>query len=328
MERTIDIKHDSKLKKLYLIKEDFLIKHNIEKWNFYRNTWKSEFLFSFNKRGMGLRTKDKIEINKFLKSYGLKPYKNTISLFKIKYDNMQKVAFNILQHYQSFFKPIWYENDKTLNNYSSFDSWYILSYSNIEHKSSDFLIVDSYSTDLLETIILNFLDYIFNFGTLEDIDFFEKCLKQKEYSKNKRVIKSLEEQSRINDWKKQQILKSMRKNKSDTIKDTLQNMECEIKIKKYMSLYIKESEIKNIITKNCDYFYNLNDNYQIEDIEKKLFIDLYNLDRNKYIKEMEKIDKTKLSQTYHDKYNSIKYIAFKIQYFIDIFNSLTMPNKK
>jgi sulfur relay (sulfurtransferase) DsrF/TusC family protein len=114
----IDFLNDSTLKKFFAIKDEFLNQFDIDKLQIVHGVHKGhEFDFLYHKQGIGLKRKDKIEVNKFLRAHNIKPYKNTITLFKIKYDNIYKVAFNILQHYQSFFKPIWCEKDNTLNNY-------------------------------------------------------------------------------------------------------------------------------------------------------------------------------------------------------------------
>ena len=278
---------------------------------------------------MKLRSKEKIEINKYLKTYGFKPYKNIILLSKIKYDNLRKVAFNILQYYQSFFQPVWHEKDNTLNNYSPIvKDWSMMSYSNINYTGNDFLLVDSYSTDLSWNIVINFLDYAFNFGTLKDIDFFEMCLKQKDYSKSKRTIKTLYEHEKIYDWEKEQVVKEIVKNKEATIKDTLENTQIQINTQQYMYPYLEEFEsinsksIKNIIVENCDYFFKLGKNNKKGNIQKKLHIDFYGLDKNQYIDNMEEIEDIELYKIYHDRYNSIKFLASKIEYIIDIFKDV------
>ena len=332
----IDIENDSILKKFFLIKDEFLKKFHIEQWHISHFVHKGhEFEIIYQKRALGLRSKEKVEVNKYLKSYGLKPYKNTVPLFKIKYDDIRKVAFNILQHYQSFFQPIWYENDNMLRNPSSLiDTWSMLSYSDIEYKSESYLLVDSYSTDLPWNIITNFLDYLFNFGTLEDIQFFEKCLKQKEYSKYKRSTKSLGEVHRIREWENQQVLSAMVKNRRNTIKETLEDMQCIIGIQKYMYPYMKELEltnkksIKDIIIDSCDYFFNITYNYTNNDIKEKLFIDLFKIDKKEYIDTMEDIDDVELYRNYHDKNNCLELIASEIKAFIHMFKDVQKNYQK
>jgi len=332
----IDIESDSVLKKIFLLKEEFLNKFKIEQWHISHHVYKGhQFEILYHKRGMRLRSKEKTEINKFLKSYGFKPYKNIILLSKIKYDNLRKVAFNILQHYQSFFQPVWHEQDNTLNNYSPLiNDWYFLSYNNIQYKSNDFLLVDSYSTDLPWNIIKNFLDYVFNFGTLEDIDFFEKCLKEKNYFKSKRNTKTLGELRRINNWEKEQVIKSIVANKEDSIKDTLKNSQFKINVQEYMYPYLKEIEskssstIKNIIIDNCDYFLKLKNNQKIENIQEKLHIELYGLAKNKYVENMEEIDDIETYRIYHDRYNTIKILASQIKYIVNIYKDVEENYKK
>ena len=140
----------------------------------------------------------------------------------------------------------------------------------------DLLIVDSYSNDLPWHMIMNFLDYALNFGTIEDIDFFEKCLKQKNYSSHKRTTKTLAEIENIHNWEQEQVLKSMVKNKVDSIRHTLENIQIQINVQKYMSPYLEEIEskmnksIKNIIIENCDYFLTLNKNYKKDNHSRKI----------------------------------------------------------
>jgi archaeosine-15-forming tRNA-guanine transglycosylase len=322
----IDIDNDSILKKFFLIKKEFMNKFNIEQsyiGHFFNRG--QVFDFIYHKRGMGLRSKEKIEINKYLKSYSLKPYKNTILLCKIKHKDIQTVAFNILQQYRNFFIPIWYEND---SNYSGLvDIWPILSHSKIEH-IHDLILVDSYSSDLHWNIILSFLDYIFNFGTIEDVEFFENCLKEKDYNKHKRITKTLVEIARIYKWKQEQFLSLLIKNKKDTITETLDNIQYQIIIQEYMRPYIKElesisnKEIKKIIIGYCDNFFNLNKNYNEEDIENKIYLDFYNKNKEKYIEYMEKIDDIEIYRIYQDRTNSIKFIASEISFFIKAYKDI------
>lgn len=141
------------------------------------------------------------------------------------------VAYNILQLYQNFFEPIWYENDNTLNNYDSLlNNWYMLSYSTIEYRNDSYLTVDSYSSDLYWNIVRNFLEYVFNFGTLKDVEFFENCLEQKYYTQKKETVKNLADASRVYEWESEKILSSLVKNKDKTIKNTLEAIKYEILI--------------------------------------------------------------------------------------------------
>ena len=317
----IDYDNDSELKKFFIIKKEFLDKFNIEQSYIGIDIQKDiMFDFIYQKRGMKLRSKEKIEINKYLKSHGLKPYKNTIILCKVK--DIQQVAFNILQQYQSFFKPTWIENNLNSYDYSPIlNRWSMYNFSNIKHQN-DLIIVDSYSSDLHWNIVKNFLDYILNFGTLDDIEFFEKCLKQKTYSNYTRKTENMAKSRRIRKWEKEQTKSSMVEHKQDNIKDTLEDISYNIKCQQYMLPHIKKFEydkgksIKDIIIENCDYFINLN--YTINDIKEKLFIDLLNSDRNKYIEMMEDTDNT----IYKEKDKCIDFISFEIEKFIDLFNDI------
>lgn len=125
--------NDSVLKKLFLIKDEFIKKFGIEKtYILSEPSNKFEFNFVFNKKGLTLRSKEKIEINRYLNSYGIEVYKTYISISKIPKDNLIKIAFNILKKYNSFFEPIWYENDE-LNSYIHLTkNWSMLSYSDIK----------------------------------------------------------------------------------------------------------------------------------------------------------------------------------------------------
>ena len=179
---TIEINKDddSPLKKIFILKDDFIKKFGIEKLEISHYIDKGhEFNFIYYKRGLKIRGKEKQLINDYLRVYNIKVYKTLLPLCKIKYQDLYRVAFNIVQHYMSFFKAVWKENPTRTNSYTQLvDTWNTLSYSNIRHEN-DFLLVDSFSTDLPWNIILNFLDYLFKFGTIEDVNFFEACLKQK-----------------------------------------------------------------------------------------------------------------------------------------------------
>lgn len=325
----IDIHNDSALKKLFYFRKEFMEKFDIEESHFSHDINKGhEFKFIYDKRAMKLRSKEKQEINKYLREKGIKPYKSIILLCKIKYDDLRRIAFNILQHYQSFFKPIWFEQDDFLNNPIAVrNDWWMSSYSNIEYKSESYLLVDSFSTDLPWHIIINFLNYTFYHGTIEDIEFFEECLKQKTYTREKRTTKTLGEASRIYDWEKEQILSSIVKNKKNSVKDTLNDTSYRIDIQKYMLKHLKEFENKNnksmkeIIIENCDYFYGQN-NYKDKNIKEKLFSDLLQVKRDNYIDKMEDIEDIEVYRTYHDKYNCIEMLSSKIQSFIKMYKDV------
>lgn len=319
----IDIINDSTLKKFFILKDEFINKFGIEQLSLSHYVHKGhEFDFIYHKPGMGLRNKEKVELNKYLKSHNIKVYKNTIALCKIKYKNIYTVAFNILQHYQSFFQSIWYENNNTLNDYEYIrDDWHPMAYSDIQINNG-LLIVDSHSTDLPWNIITNFLDYIFNFGTLQDIEFFEKCLKQDYCTKYPRRTKTLREVSQIRKWENQEVLKSIVKNKTQTIRDTLENVEYKIGIQKYMFPYYQEfkekskTTIKQIIIDTCEYFFNLNKKYTLDAIENNLFNVLTGLSKDRYIEHMEEFDDISIYKIYDDRYNSIKHLASEVKYFI------------
>jgi len=333
----IDIENDSNLKKLFIIKNEFITKFGIDVSYIAYFVHKGiEFEFIYHKYGAGSRTKKSIEINKYLKSYRLKLYRNTIPLCKIKSNNLQKVAFNILQQYQSFFTPYWYEP----NTYSSRivigeNDWYMLSYSNIKH-INDLLIVDSCSSDLHWNVVNNFLDYIINFGTIKDIEFFESCLKRKSYSYGGRMVMTLAEVRRIRSWKKQQLLLSIVKNKKNSIRETLDSFKYQFDIQPYMHPFIVEFEdkenksIKDIIIENCDYFFNYKKKYTINNIKNKLSLDLLKKDMYQYIDEMEEIDDDdiELYKNYDSKYNSMVMIANKVEDLIDMFNEVNQNYEK
>lgn len=327
----IDFQNDSTLKKFYAIKDEFLSKFEIEKLQLVHGVHKGhEFDFLYHKQGIGLIRKDKIEVNKFLRAHNIKPYKNTISLFKIKYDNINKVAFNILQHYRSFFRPIWHEKDNTLSNYDNMiNFWYPMSYSDIR-KTDGLLIVDSYSTDLPWNIITNFIDYVFNFGTIEDIEFFEKCLKQNSYTEHPRRTKTMGELSRIGKWEEQEVLKSIVSDKKDSLRFTLENTQCKIGIQKYMLPYCKELEVKSkksikeLIIDSCEHFYNLNKKYSLEDIENYFFKNLTGSSKDKYIEHMEEFDDLEIYRPYHDRYNTIHTLADNARAFINRYRNVEL----
>jgi hypothetical protein len=321
---------DSFIKKLFLIKDEFINKYNFDSTHITTNpSNEHEFKFVFNKEGLKLRSKEKTEINKYLSSYGIKTYKNQILLSKIKHDNIKMVAYNILQQYQNFFEPIWYENDNTLNNYDSLlNNWYMISYSTIEHRKDSYLIVDSYSSDLYWNIVRNFLEYVFNFGTLKDVEFFENCLKQEYYTQKKETVKNLADVSRVYEWEREKVLSSLVKNKDKTIKNTLEAIKYKISIMKYMKPFLEKLEssnnktIKNIIIENCDYFFNLENKYDYDSIKEKLFLDLLKKKKTDFFNLMEDSKDSEIYQTYYDMYNCIKMITNEIIHLIKMYKDV------
>ena len=322
--------NDSFIKKLFLIKDEFINKYNFDSTHITTNpSNEHEFKFVFNKEGLKLRSKEKTEINKYLSSYGIKTYKNQILLSKIKYDDIKMVAYNILQQYQNFFEPIWYENDNTLNNYDFLlKNWYMLSYSTIEYRNDSYLIVDSYSSDLYWNIIRNFLEYVFNFGTLKDVEFFENCLKQEYYTQKKETVKNLADSSRVYEWEREKILSSLVKNKDKTIKNTLEAIKYKISIMKYMKPSLEKLEssnnktIKNIIIGNCDYFFNLENKYDYDSIKEKLFLDLLKKKKTDFFNAMEDSKDSETYQTYYDMHNCIKMITNEIIHLIKMYKDV------
>ena len=316
--------NDSVLKKLFLIKDEFIKKFGIEKtYILSEPSNKFEFNFVFNKKGLTLRSKEKIEINRYLNSYGIEIYKTYISISKISKDNLIKIAFNILNKYNSFFEPIWYENDE-LNNYIHLTkNWSMLSYSDIKI-TNNYLMVDGYSSDLPDKVIINFLEYIFNFGTLKDIEFFENCLKQNTQSFSKNDINKLEDIARVYDWENQQILNSFIKSRTEDIRETLEDFNYSISIMEYMKTPLKQIEITNnktikeIIIDNCVYFYNLGNKYNKNLIKEKLFVELLKKEKKDYFDMMEDIEDTDIYLIHHNLCNSLDKITD------EIFNLLNM----
>lgn len=317
--------NDSVLKKLFLIKNEFIKNFGIEKTYILSvPSNKFQFNFKFNKKGLTLRSKEKIEINRYLNSYGIEVYKTYITISKISKDSLIKIAFNILNKYKSFFEPIWYENDDKLNNYIHLTkNWSMLSYSDIKILNN-YLIVDSYSSDLADKVIINFLDYIFNFGTLKDIEFFENCLIQNTQSFSKKDINKLEDLARVYDWENQQISNSIIKSRTENIRETLEDINYTISIMEYMRTPLKQIEITNnktikeIILDNCVYFYNLGNKYNKNVIKEKLFIELLKKEKKDYFDMMEDIEDTDIYLTHHNICNSIEKITD------EIFNLLNM----
>lgn len=317
--------NDSVLKKLFLIKDEFIKKFGIEKTYILSvPSNKFEFNFVFNKKGLTLRSKEKIEINRYLNSYGIEVYKTYITISKISKDSLIKITFNILNKYKSFFEPIWYENDDKLNNYIHLTkNWSMLSYTDIKILNN-YLIVDGYSSDLANKVIINFLDYVFHFGTLKDIEFFEICLKQNTQSFSKNDINKLEDLARVYDWENQQILNSFIKSRTENIRETLENINYTISIMEYMRTPLKQIEITNnktikeIILDNCVYFYNLGNKYNKNIIKEKLFVELLKKEKKDYFDMMEDIEDNDIYLTHHNICNSIEKITD------EIFNLLNM----
>ena len=137
---TIDLKNDSLLVKLFKAKKTLDKKYEIKKWSIdvFRGA-SLNFAFIYPRDNM--QYAEKVELNKFLKSSGLKPHKNTISIIKLKFKDIQDIAFNLVLHYRDFFTSIWYEGNNTYIN--SFDSWTMVSYNNIKIRE-DFICVDDY----------------------------------------------------------------------------------------------------------------------------------------------------------------------------------------
>lgn len=318
--------NDSVLKKLFFIKDEFIKKFGIEKaYILSVHSNKFEFNFEFNKKGLTLRSKEKIEINRYLNSYGIEVYKTYITISKISKDSLIKIAFNILNKYKSFFEPIWYENDDKLNNYIHLTkNWSMLSYTDIKILNN-YLIVDSYSSDLADKVIINFLDYIFNFGTLKDIEFFENCLKQSTILISKKDINKLEDLARVYDWENQQILSSFIKSRTEDIEETLEDINYSISIMEYMRIPLKQIEITNnktikeIIIDNCVYFYNLGNKYNKNIIKEKLFIELLKKEKKDYFDMMEDIEDTDIYLTHHNICNSIEKITDEIFNFLNMY---------
>ncbi|QKF78223.1 hypothetical protein [Arcobacter defluvii] len=320
--------NDSVLKKLFLIKDEFIKKFGIEKTYILSvPSNKFEFNFVFNKKGLTLRSKEKIEINRYLNSYGIEVYKTYITISKISKDSLIKIAFNILNKYKSFFEPIWYENNDKLNNYIHLTkNWSMLSYIDIKIINNS-LIVDSYSSDLADKVIINFLDYIFNFGTLKDIEFFENCLKQSTILISKKDINKLEDLARVYDWENQQILSSFIKSGTEDIGETLEDINYTISIMEYMRTPLKQIEITNnktikeIIIDNCVYFYNLGNKYNKNIIKEKLFIELLKKEKKDYFDMMEDIEDTDIYLTHHNICNSIEKITDEIFNFLNMYKN-------
>lgn len=266
-------KEDSQFMKFYKINKAFINKFKFDEYHITHYIHKSfEFEVLYQKYGTNSRTKAGREITSYLKDYGIKPYKNTVPLFKIKFQDLQRVAFNIIKNYQNFFTPVWIETSINLKNYSPIlDDWIIVAYSDVSYSTSDFIVVDLYSTDLPWNIIINFIDYVFKFGTLEDVYFMEQCLKNKEFTKTTREITDLEEVARLNTWQKDKLTHNIDISfEANGLIKSLDVKNHQVVVRDYMLSIIKKIELTTskklheIIIQNCITQFNKKQKYTIE----------------------------------------------------------------
>lgn len=286
--------NDSVLKRFFSIKNEFITKFNFDK-TIITDYPDKQYIFQFIYDKDSLSTDEKAEIKRYLNSHGIKPYKNTIPLIKIPFSKILKIAFLVVKQYRNFFKPIWKENDNNLKNYDlSINEWPFLSYTDIKIKDA-FLMVDSYSSDMPQHTIVNYLNYIFTYGTLNDIEFFEECI----YNDNVSIKDDLLETQyavRVHDWQKNNDLLTIVHNKKPKIKETLENIEVSISVMSYMQPLLNKIEIdnnrtmKDIIIDNCDYFYNNVGKYSKSQIIEKLYIDLLKKPKIDYVTEILNLD--------------------------------------
>lgn len=326
---------DSILKRFFSIKDEFVSKFGIEKLKI-SNYPDKEYIFDFMYPKQS-STEQKNKIKEYLNSYGIKPIKNTIILTKIPHSKMLEISYQIVKQYRNFFIPIWEENDNTLMNYKHLDKdWSFISYANIKIEDN-YLIVDSYSSDMPQHTINNFLDYLFSDGTLQDVEFFENCL-NKTHNFSRYETLSLEHVARIFDWQDKNELDIIVKNKKEHIKETLESIDMVIPVMPYMHPLLKkiEKELKNqtnkktlkdFIIENCEYFYNVKEKYSKHLIQEKLYIDLLKKDKKSYYEEMNNNKNEKLEIEYDITCRCIEQLSNTIYNLIDVYNEaeFTLP---
>lgn len=318
----IDIEKDSVIKKMVLLKDDFINQFGIDSWDIGFFTHKHyEFDFIYQKYERQHPRKTKIEINNYLRAYGINPYKNCVSICKIKYgDNIQRIAFNILKYYKSFFTPTWYEQDLTMKNYRGASTeWALLSYGDIKSVQG-YLLVDNYSTDLFWNVVKDFLNYIFFSGDLEAIELLEKWSNGENYERETNA-RSYDELSRLYEYERYKIKQHLSNSRNQNISEAFENMNYKIEIKPYMLQHLKEFEqiskqtIKEILIANCDYF--VNKDFTDETIINKLFLDLLNMSKNDYIRKLEQLDGKEYDYN-HQKLNCLRNLSTEVVTLIEV----------
>ena len=273
---------NSTLKSFLILKDEFLKKFKINSW-YIGDSSSSKHEFSFIYSLAKNSEYKKIDINRYLREHGLKPYKNTIPLFKISYAQLHNIAFNIVKYYRSFFHPMWQEHDASMKNYEHIrNDWCMLSYSDIR-TFKNYLIVDGYSTDMPHQTIKDFLMYVFRFGEEEDIDVLEKWLNGENYQRESKA-RSFNDYARLYGYVDYKIQHHFFRTRSQTIEEALQDMPNSIDIQAYMLEYFKKFEknehktIKQIIIEQCTFFQERECTYEL--VLTKLCIDL--LKKTKY----------------------------------------------
>ncbi len=319
--------NDSMLKRFFSIKDEF-----VNKFNFDRTVVMSypdkEYVFQFAYY-KNSTDEEKLEIKKYLNSYGIKPYKNTITLVKIPHNKLLKIAYQIVKQYRSFFTPIWKENDNSLNNYELANtSWPFLSFADIKIRDA-FLMVDSYSTDMPHHVIVDYLNYIFSHGTLKEIEHFENYV-YNEYQSNKYDFLETQLAARVHEWEKNKELCKIVENKNSYIKQSLERTDLTISIMSYMEPFLKKIEqdnnrtLKDIIIDNCDYFYNKKEKYSKIQIIEKLYIDLLKRPKIDYVTEILNLDgeDEEIFTNYDIRSRCIEKLAQTIYKLIDSYNTV------
>lgn len=330
----IDIEKDSVIKKMVLLKDDFINQFGIDSWNigfFPHKHYEFNFIYQQYEREHPRKTK--IEINNYLRAYGINPYKNCILICRIKYGNdIQRIAFNILKYYKAFFTPTWYEQNLTMNNYRSVSTeWALLSYRDIKSVQG-YLLVDNYSTDLFWNIVIDFFNYIFHSGDLEAIELLEKWSNGEDYQRETNA-RSYSELSRLYKYESYKIKQHLLKSRKQSISEALESMNYEIHIMPYMLQHFKEFEqnskqtIKEILIANCDYF--VNRDYTDETIMNKLFLDLLKMSKNDYIRKLKQLDDKEYDDN-HQKLNCLIALSTEVATLTELWkeNASSFHNKK
>lgn len=148
----------------------YMKEHGLSMGRFDLTHGKKEVSFVFQSPGQRyIHSMLQRETNIFFKSLGFTPYKNTIKLpLAFRTLDVQPAA-ELIERYNTLFKPIWIENPSSPGGFEDIARGSILpiTFENIYDTGRGFLRVDDYTTDLVYNIVTDALDFAFYNGTDE-----------------------------------------------------------------------------------------------------------------------------------------------------------------
>ena len=327
--KSVDLNNDTILMKFFKLNRYISEKFSLDEQIFSTTPSANEIDFYWlhnSKLNDIINPEEKRQLNILLEEHGLTPYKNSLKLFSINHNELLQVSYRIIKHYRSFFYPKFFikeadELERVLDKFT------MLSYNLIDKNIEDnLIIVDNYASDDYIQTIKNLLEFIFNYGNINDIEILEEILCTP-YANSSYETIDLFKRGSVLKYYNQKLHEEFESNFSiyiwemiDSINDYSLNISY---MQQGMIFDLEErsgKSMKQIILETCMHFNSFGVTYESEeDIIKKVLDDYYGSSKILSIIYSQIQTKEQLHE-YYDVYLPLREIANTVIRFLNLYN--------